>query len=95
MLQSEHNLLQPGTIVRIGPCLRGEELYGADDPEEYRKWCGKEATVKKIDEPEPWMVYIEEDDSVCFFMEEIECIVNDVEIAESSESISVLLGGAI
>lgn len=92
MLQSEHELLEPGMRVRIGPRLMGHELYGADDPASYKKWCGKEATVLKVDKPDHWMVYIEEDDGVCFFMEEIECIIEDAEISESEEPISVLLG---
>ena len=94
MLQSEHELLEPGMRVRIGPRLMGSELYGADDPADYKKWCGKEATVSKVGKPDQWMVYIEEDDGACFFMEEIECIVDNVEIPESEESLSVLLGGA-
>lgn len=78
--------------VRICAKLRGSELYGADDPEDYKQWCGKEVTVKTVSKPDHWMVEIEEDDA-CFFMEEIECIIDDVEISESEESISVLLAG--
>ena len=80
--------------IRICSELRGSELYGADDPEEYKKWCGKEVTVKRVSNPDQWMVDIEEDNA-CFFMEEIECIVDNVEIPESEESLSVLLGGAV
>lgn len=92
MLQSEHELLEPGMRVRVGPRLMGHELYGADDPAPYKKWCGKEVTVSKVDKPDHWMVYIEEDDGVCFFMEEIECVIEDAEISESEEPINVLLG---
>lgn len=92
MLQSEHELLEPGMRVRIGPRLMGSELYGADDPETYQKWCCQEVTVKRVSRPEHWMIDIEEGDA-CFFMEEIECIVDDdTEISESEESINVLLG---
>lgn len=91
MLQSEHELIEPGMRVRIGPRLMGLELYGVDDPEPYKKWCGKEATVLKVDKPDHWMVYIEED-NVEFFMEEIECVIEDAEISESDEHINVLLG---
>ena len=91
MLQSDNELLQPGMKIRIAPRLMGEELYGSDDPELMKAWCGKEATVKYVKEYDHWMVGIEEDD-VEFFMEEIECIIEDVEISESEEPINVLLG---
>ena len=41
------------------------------------------------------MVSIEEESGVEFYMEEIECIVEDTEISESEESIDILLGGAM
>lgn len=40
------------------------------------------------------MVSIEEGD-VEFYMDEIECIVDDAEIAESDEPIGILIGGMI
>lgn len=94
MLQADHELLQPGMKIRIAPKLMGEELYGSDDPELMKAWCGKEATVKYVKEYDHWMVGIEEDD-VEFFMEEIECVIEDAEIDESGESLDVLLGGIV
>ena len=73
----------------------GEELYGSDDPENCKKWLGREATVKYVREYDHWMVGIEEDGSVEFYMEEIECVIEDVEIPESDEPIDVLLGGML
>lgn len=84
-------MLQPGMRIRICTELKGNELYGAYDPEAYKKWCGQEVTVKRVSKPDHWMVDIEEGDA-CFFMEEIECIVDDVEISESDTPIDALLG---
>lgn len=78
--------------IRIGPRLIGHELYGAEDPAEFAQYCGQEVTVRKIDNPHQWMVYIEEHDRACFFMEEVECILDDAEIDESGESLDALLG---
>lgn len=78
--------------IRIGPRLMGHELYGAEDPAEFAQYCGQEVTVRKIDKPDQWMVYIEEHDRACFFMEEVECILDDAEIDESGESLNTLLG---
>lgn len=90
-------MLHPGMRVRIKQRLLGEELYGVDDPPELQKWCGKEVTVARVINPSNWMVDIEEDRHAGFYMEEIECIVEDedVEITESDESIGILFGGAI
>ena len=92
MQQSDNGLLYPGIRVRIGTELKGNELYEADDPEEYEKWLGKEVTVATIEKFQSWMVTIEEDKNVCFFIEEIECIVDIPIIEESSAPISMLLG---
>ena len=93
--QEDHELLEPGMRVRIGPKLRGKELYGIDDPVECKHLCGQEVVVRKVECGSRWMVYIEEDEDACLLMEEIECIVEDAEIAESSEPIAALLGGAV
>lgn len=77
------------------PRLMGAELYGADDPEDYGRWLGKEATVKYVREYEHWLVGIEEDPCIELYMEEIECIIEDAEISESDESIDILLGGVL
>lgn len=95
MRQEDHDLLQPGMRVRIAQQLMGEELYGADDPEEYEKWLGQEVTVRYVKQYSEWIVGIEEDKDVEFYMEEIECIVEDTEITESEESIDMLLGGVM
>lgn len=70
----------------------GKELYGLADPEYYKKWLCKEVTVKKVGKLDQWAVYIEEEETVHFIMEEIDHIVEDTEISESEESICVLLG---
>lgn len=93
--QEDHELLEPGMRVRIMPRLMGSELYGADDPEEYEKWLGQEVTVRYVKQYGEWIVGIEEDKDVEFYMEEIECVVDDAEIAESEESIDILLGGVM
>lgn len=93
--QEDHELIQPGMRVRIMPKLMGEELYGADDPASLAQYCGQEVTVKAVTHYEHYMVSIEEDSGVEFYMEEIECIVEDTEISESEESIDTLLGGAM
>lgn len=80
--------------IRIATKLIGEALYACDDPVEMKAWCGKEATVKYVKEYTAWMVGIEEADFE-FFMEEIECIIEDTEIDESGEPLEVLLGGAM
>lgn len=88
MRQEDHALLEPGVRVRVGPKLMGAELYGADDPEEYRKWLGQEVTVR-------WFVEIKEDDRVAFYLEEIESIIEDMEIEETTASVDDLLGGIL
>lgn len=93
--QEDHELLQPGMRVRIMPKLMGEELYGADDPEGLAQYCGQEVTVKEVKHYEHYMVAIEEEQGVEFYMEEIECIVEDTELPESDESLSALLGGVM
>lgn len=93
--QEDHELLEPGMRVRIMSRLMGSELYGGDDPEELQEWCGQEVTVARVHKHSEWMVYIEEDEDACFYMEEIECIVEDTEIAESEESIDIILGGVM
>ena len=95
MRQEDHELLEPGMRVRIAQQLMGEELYGADDPEDYEKWLGQEVTVRYVKQYSEWIVGIEEDKDVEFYIEEIECIVDDTEITESDESIDFLLGGAM
>lgn len=75
--------------------LFGLEKYGADDPDYLKVWCGHEVTVDHVERHTDWMVYIEEDDNACFFMEEIECIIEEMEIPESDESIDVLFGGVM
>lgn len=93
--QEDHELLEPGMRVRIMPRLMGAELYGSDDPDEYAKWLGQEVTVRYVKQYSEWIVGIKEDKGVEFYMEEIECIVDDTEIAESEESIDILLGGVM
>lgn len=79
--------------VRIAQNLMGEELYGADDPEDYKKWLGQEVTVHSVIKSIEYMVNIEEDKGAEFYMEEIECIVgDDSEIPESEEPLGILLG---
>ena len=92
--QEDHELLEPGMIVQIAPKLMGSELYGGSDPEELKKWCGQCVTVSEVKRHSQWMVYVEEvRDGNSFYMEEIECIVDNTEISESDEPISALLGG--
>lgn len=93
MRQEDHELLEPGMRVRVAQRLMGSELYGSDDPDEYAKWLGQEVTVRHVTRYGEWVVGIEEDKDVEFYMEEIEGIVDDAEIAESDESLSILLGG--
>lgn len=88
-------MIEPGMRVRVGPQLKGQELYAIDDPVEYKHFCGQEVTVRKVEKGRYWMVFIEEHEKACFLMEEIECILGNIEIAESEESLSVLLGGAV
>ncbi len=88
-------MISPGMRVLIGPELLGAELYGGEDPESLKVWLGKEVTVAKINPSGDWTFGIEEDGNAWFFIEEVECIVDDTEIAESDESLSVLLGGAV
>ena len=78
------------------PKLMGNELYGVDDPDEYKEWLCQEVTVRHVAQyGQKWMVGIEEDKDVEFYMEEIECIVEETEIPESDESLSALLGGVM
>lgn len=87
-------MLEPDMKVQITEELKGSELYGGDDPEELKQWCGKVVTVSRVQEHVQWMVYIQEDKDACFYMEEIECIVDDgVEIEESDEPLCIILGG--
>lgn len=90
MKREEHSLIEPGMTIRIGHELHGND-YGADNPEELRQWFGKEVTVKKVDTAFDPMVWIEEDVHAQFFMEEIECIVdNEEELDESDMDITAL-----
>lgn len=93
MRQDDCCLLEPGTRVKIGPKLLGEELYGCDDPEEIEKWCGHEVTVRATRRgiQTGWLISIEEDKNAEFYIEEIECIVDDSEISESDAPLNVLL----
>ena len=96
MRQEDHALLEPGMRVRVGPKLMGAELYGADDPEEFRKWLGQEVTVRSVSYPvDAWFVEINEDDRVAFYLEEIESIIEDTEIEETTASVDDLLGGIL
>lgn len=90
--QEDHGLIEPGMRVKIGPKLRGKELYGIDDPAEFKHLCGKEVVVSRVVGGSRWMVYVDEDEKARFLMEEIECIIEDAEISESEEPINVLLG---
>lgn len=93
--REDRDLISPGMRVLIGPELLGAELYGGEDPESLKVWLGQEVTVAKIHPSGDWTFSIEEDGEAAFFIEEVECIVEDTEIEESDESLSVLLGGAI
>ena len=96
MRQEDHALLEPGMRVRVGPKLMGAELYGADDPDEFRKWLGQEVTVRSVSCPgDEWFVEINEDDRVAFYLEEIESIIEDTEIEETTASVDDLLGGIL
>lgn len=89
-------MLEPGMKVRIASRLVGSELYDADDPKEYEKWLGKEVTVRCVQLYRKWMVGIEEDHDLDFYMEEIDCIVEDAaDIEESDASLDMLFGGVI
>ena len=91
--REDRDLIFPGMRVLIGPELKGAELYGGEDPEFLKCWCGKEVTISKISPHGDWTAGIEEDESAFFFIEEIECIVDDIEINESDEPFSILIGG--
>lgn len=92
MRPADHELLEPGMRVRIADRLRGEELYGGDDPEELKKWCGKEVTVRRVKKYSEWMVGIVEAPEADFYIEEIECIVEDAQIEESDIPLSEFIG---
>lgn len=79
--------------VLISSELKGAELYGGEDPENIMEWCGREVTVRTISVAGDFPVGIEEDDNAWFCMEEIECIIDDTEIDESDEPLSILIGG--
>jgi hypothetical protein len=90
----DFNQIQPGMRVRIGPELLGEALYGAYDPQGYVKYLGQEATVLETFKSGD-LRYVRLDsgaDDCTFLIEEIECIIDDVEIPESEESIADFLG---
>jgi hypothetical protein len=70
-------------------------LYGGEDPESLECWLGKEVTVRKIYPHGDWTFGIEEDEDAVFFIEEVECIVDDTEIKESDESLDILIGGIV
>lgn len=94
--QEDHGLIEPGMRVMIAPELKGSELYGAEDPQELAEWCGKEVTVYEVENIlGMWMVRIVEDESAQFYMAEIECIVEDAEILESPEPLSIIIGGVM
>lgn len=51
------------------PKLMGNELYGVDDPDEYKEWLCQEVTVRHVTQyGQKWMVGIEEDKDVEFYM---------------------------
>lgn len=86
-------MLEPGMRVLISSELKGAELYGGEDPESIMEWCGREVTVRQISMLGDFPVGIEEDHDAWFCMEEIECIIDDTEINESDEPLSILIGG--
>ena len=86
-------MISPGMRVLIGPELLGVELYGGEDPESLMEWCGREVTVRKISMAGDFPVGIEEDHDAWFCMEEIECIIDETEIDESDEPLSIIIGG--
>lgn len=90
--QEDYELIEPGMRVRIMPRLFGEELYGAEDPPSCARYLGQEVTISKKENHNFPCIFIEEEDGVAFYMEEIECIVSETEIDESDAPISVLLG---
>ena len=94
MRVEDFDLISPGMRVRIGPKLLGEALYSADDPQEYVKYLGQEVTVLETFKSGD-LRYVRIDsgaDDCTFLIEEIECIIDDVEIPESEESIAEYLG---
>lgn len=82
MLPEEHGFLERGMRVLIGPELRGNELYGMDDPEDYLDYLCKEGVVEKVYEAHgdpTWFVDVMMDDcgdlvKKNFIIEEIQCI---------------------
>lgn len=86
-------MILPGIRVLIGPELLGAELYGGEDPESLKYWCGKEVTISRVEPNGDWTAGIEEDPDAFFFIEEIECIIDDTEIDESDEPLSIIIGG--
>lgn len=88
-------LLRPGMRVRIADRLRGAELYGGDDPVELQEFLGKEVTVRRVETHGDHIVLIQEDLDAAFFMEEIECIVNEdteTSIEESDIPLNEFIG---
>lgn len=86
-------MLEPGMRVLISHELKGAELYGGEDPEHMMEWCGREVTVRKVNMTGDFPVGIEEDHDAWFCMEEIDCIIDDTEIDESDEPLSIIIGG--
>ena len=81
--------------VYISSELKGSEIYGGEDPECLKQWCGKEVTVREITQSgSNFPVGIEEDHDAWFCIEEIECIAYDVDIEESAEPLESLFRGA-
>lgn len=94
--EEDHELIEPGMRVLIAEQLKGSELYGSEDPQELAEWCGKEVTVYEVENILGiWMVRIVEDESAQFYMAEIECVVEDIEILESDEPLSIIIGGVM
>lgn len=88
MLPFEYELIQPGTRLLVGDRLLGGELYGADDPENCEEYLGQVVTAKKIFEDthnKTWLIDIEENSHVTFFIEEIEGIADVCQNEEMEE----------
>lgn len=88
MFPSQYHLIQPGTKLLVGPELLGAELYEADDPEVCEAYLGNIVTAKKIFEDthnKTWMIDIEENPHVTFFIEEIEDLAEGYENEEMEE----------
>lgn len=102
MRKEDATLLESGMLVRIGDRLLGEEIYGEEDPELYKKYLGCVATVNRVGQEGSDRIMVdvtvlEYNQELTLFIEEIDRVLEEEDtpldmVIESQDSLNQFLG---